>query len=84
MPRGDKSSYTSKQKRKVEHIEEGYEDVKSDRLPQKKAGKPGEKKRTADDIRFSYPEADGPLYRGDHLCRPDRRAGCRGAGEGRH
>lgn len=25
MPRGDKSSYTSKQKRKAEHIEEGYE-----------------------------------------------------------
>lgn len=26
MPRGDKSSYTSKQKRQAEHIEEGYED----------------------------------------------------------
>jgi len=25
MPRGDKSKYTSKQKRKAEHIEEGYE-----------------------------------------------------------
>jgi hypothetical protein len=25
MPRGDKSSYTSKQKREAEHIEEGYE-----------------------------------------------------------
>ena len=25
MPRGDKSSYTAKQKRKAEHIEEGYE-----------------------------------------------------------
>ena len=25
MPRGDKSSYTSKQKRHAEHIEEGYE-----------------------------------------------------------
>ena len=25
MPRGDKKSYTSKQKRKAEHIEEGYE-----------------------------------------------------------
>ena len=24
MPRGDKSSYSSKQKRKAEHIEEGY------------------------------------------------------------
>jgi plasmid stabilization system protein ParE len=24
MPRGDKSAYTSKQKRKAEHIEEGY------------------------------------------------------------
>jgi len=24
MPRGDKSSYTSKQKREAEHIEEGY------------------------------------------------------------
>ena len=26
MPRGDKSSYTDKQKRTAEHIEEGYED----------------------------------------------------------
>jgi plasmid stabilization system protein ParE len=26
MPQGDKSSYTEKQKRKAEHIEEGYED----------------------------------------------------------
>lgn len=25
MPRGDKSKYTSKQKRKAEHIEKGYE-----------------------------------------------------------
>lgn len=25
MPRGDKSSYTRKQRRKAEHIEEGYE-----------------------------------------------------------
>ncbi len=25
MPRGDKSSYTNKQKRRAEHIEEGYE-----------------------------------------------------------
>lgn len=25
MPKGDKSSYTSKQKRQAEHIEEGYE-----------------------------------------------------------
>jgi hypothetical protein len=25
MPRGDKSSYTAKQKRKARHIEEGYE-----------------------------------------------------------
>ncbi|HEY9842444.1 MAG: hypothetical protein ACAI44_31455 [Candidatus Sericytochromatia bacterium] len=26
MPRGDKSKYTSKQKRQAEHIEESYED----------------------------------------------------------
>jgi plasmid stabilization system protein ParE len=26
MPRGDKGSYTDKQKRKAEHIAEGYED----------------------------------------------------------
>lgn len=25
MPQGDKSKYTAKQKRKAEHIEEGYE-----------------------------------------------------------
>ena len=34
MPRGDKSSYTDKQKRKAEHIEEGYEDRG---LPEKEA-----------------------------------------------
>ena len=26
MPQGDKDKYTDKQKRKAEHIEEGYED----------------------------------------------------------
>ena len=26
MPRGDKSKYTDRQKRKAEHIEEGYEE----------------------------------------------------------
>lgn len=26
MPQGDKSSYTDKQQRKAQHIEEGYED----------------------------------------------------------
>lgn len=26
MPRGDKSKYTEKQKRKAEHIEEGYKE----------------------------------------------------------
>jgi len=26
MPQGDKNAYTDKQKRKAEHIEEGYED----------------------------------------------------------
>jgi plasmid stabilization system protein ParE len=26
MPRGDKSSYTNKQKRRAEHIEDSYED----------------------------------------------------------
>lgn len=26
MPQGDKDAYTAKQKRKAEHIEEGYED----------------------------------------------------------
>ena len=26
MPRGDKGKYSDKQKRKAEHIEEGYED----------------------------------------------------------
>ena len=26
MPKGDKGQYTDKQKRKAEHIEEGYED----------------------------------------------------------
>jgi hypothetical protein len=34
MPRGDKSSYTTKQKRQAEHIEEGYE---SRGVPEKEA-----------------------------------------------
>src|SRR5438270_11847103 len=34
MPRGEKSKYTSKQKRQAEHIEEGYEDRG---LPEKEA-----------------------------------------------
>lgn len=34
MPRGDKSKYTDKQKRKAEHIEEGY---KSRGVPEKRA-----------------------------------------------
>ena len=34
MPRGDKSAYTDKQKRKAEHIEEGYEDRS---VPEKEA-----------------------------------------------
>src|SRR5467141_2638602 len=36
MPRGDKSSYTDKQKRQAEHIEEGYEDRG---VPEKEAEK---------------------------------------------
>lgn len=36
MPRGDKSSYTDKQKRKAEHIEEGY---KSRGVSGKEAGR---------------------------------------------
>jgi hypothetical protein len=36
MPRGDKSSYTEKQKRQAEHIEEGYE---KRGLPEKEAEK---------------------------------------------
>ena len=34
MPQGDKSSYTGKQKRQAQHIEEGYEDRG---LPKKEA-----------------------------------------------
>jgi hypothetical protein len=34
MPRGDKSAYTNKQKRKAQHIEDGYEDRG---LPKKEA-----------------------------------------------
>ena len=34
MPQGDKPAYTDKQKRKAEHIEEGYE---ADGVPEKEA-----------------------------------------------
>jgi hypothetical protein len=36
MPRGDKSSYTDKQKRQAEHIEKGYEEKG---VPKKEAEK---------------------------------------------
>ena len=39
MPRGDKSSYTDKQKRQAEHIEEGYEQLGVS--PRKPSGAPG-------------------------------------------
>jgi hypothetical protein len=48
MPRGDKSSYTDKQKRQAEHIEEGYEQRG---VPQREAsaapGQPSTRKPTA-------------------------------------
>ncbi|MGH8233753.1 MAG: hypothetical protein ACREPU_06110 [Rhodanobacteraceae bacterium] len=38
MPRGDKSSYTDKQKRKAEHIEKSYKDKGlSDKVAEKRA-----------------------------------------------
>jgi hypothetical protein len=39
MPRGDKDAYTDKQKRKAEHIEEGYEDPGCRRM--RPSGAPG-------------------------------------------
>ena len=39
MPRGDKSSYTDKQKRQAEHIKEGYE--QRGVPPRKPSGGPG-------------------------------------------
>lgn len=39
MPRGDKSSYSSKQKRQAEHIEEGYEKHGTSVNKQDKGGK---------------------------------------------
>jgi hypothetical protein len=39
MPRGDKSAYTDKQKRKAEHTEEGYEHRGVSR--EKRSGVPG-------------------------------------------
>jgi hypothetical protein len=37
MPRGDKSSYTDKQKRQAEHIEEGYEERGPDKEAERRA-----------------------------------------------
>ncbi len=41
MPRGDKSKYTEKQKRKAEHIEESYEERGvPGRKPRREPGRP--------------------------------------------
>lgn len=40
MPKGDKSSYTDKQKRQAQHIEEGYESVGRPKLRLKDARGP--------------------------------------------
>ena len=49
MPRGDKSKYTDKQKRKAEHIEEGYEErgvsEEGSRAPRLGDGQQGERRR---------------------------------------
>ena len=37
MPRGDKSAYTDKQKRKAEHIEESYESHMAEQAPEELA-----------------------------------------------
>jgi hypothetical protein len=45
MPQGDKSAYTDKQKRKAEHIEEGYEDRGvSEKRPSAAPGPPSTRK----------------------------------------
>ena len=49
MPRGDKSSYTDKQKRQAEHIEEGYEErgvsEEGGRTPRLGHGEQGDRRR---------------------------------------
>ncbi len=45
MPQGDKSSYTSKQKRQAQHIEEGYEKRgTSKKEAERRAGPPSTRK----------------------------------------
>ena len=45
MPRGDKSAYTDKQKRKAQHIEEGYRErgVPDTKVSSKRGGRLGGK-----------------------------------------
>ena len=46
MPQGDKSSYTDKQKRKAEHIEEGYKEKGvSDKEAEERASRTVNKQR---------------------------------------
>jgi hypothetical protein len=71
VPRGDKSSYTGKQKRKAEHIEESYE--------QRGVGKKEAQSRAwatvnkesgggkASGSGRSHPESHTPSRRGGHL-----------------
>ena len=60
MPRGDKSSYTDKQKRKAEHIEEGYEERGVSREGSRAArlgdGQQGDRRRQEERLR---PRQDG-------------------------
>ena len=60
MPRGDKSTYTDKQKRKAEHIEEGYEkrgvSAQGSRAPRLGHRQQGDRRRQEERLR---PRQDG-------------------------
>ena len=60
MPRGDKSSYTDKQKRQAEHIEEGYEQrgVSKDEAERRAWATVNDVRYTADTLGGRYREAD--------------------------
>jgi hypothetical protein len=83
MPRGDKSSYTGKQKRQAEHIEEGYEKrgvppKEAERRAWATVNKETHGGRKSGSGR-GKPEDHSPSRKGA----PPRRQGCREA-SGRH
>ena len=71
MPQGDKSAYTDKQKRKAEHIEEGYEkrgvSGKGSRAPRLGDGQQGRRRRQEIGVRPRRKTGNPAAHKGGKL-----------------